>query len=339
MRSWLNKSEVIFKNIASTLYNEFALSKASVNTALEITDDAIHSLSLKQLSNGCYQLIDINTLKLDQPLFDGETIRDSEKLASTFSTLVKHTKSKENAIALALPVNRIFSQVISVDKSLEDVLLEEKVHQSIETYFSYKPDQIYYDYQLVDPLAENQKASLLFVAAHKDIVNQYLRFAKLLNCQLTTLDVYHYALYRLVQKAIWGNKLKTNEAIVLIDARKHAITVTLLIENQLPTFCETMPITKDEASEMLNKQLPWLKRTLNMAYASLDASLTRPLIYLCGELEELENIKNTLSLALEMEVRLFNPFDYLSIEIDQKITINNPYQYLIPLSLALRKEL
>ncbi|MCF6776953.1 pilus assembly protein PilM [Thiotrichales bacterium 19X7-9] len=337
MNGWLNRSEAYVKNIASLIYDEFIGQSAQINTALEITDDQVHMLCMKRLRNGQYQLLNIDTANLTEPVFQADKIQNNAYLSSVILQLFSENSIKPGVMSLSLPVNRIISQSVQVDKHLEEGLLEEKVLQSIETYFSYQPSQIYYDYQIVHSLSDQKKDALLFVAAHRDIVAQYIDLSKLINMQLATLDVYHYALYRLIHQTLWSIKSSEKQPVILIDFKKSSVAVTLLIYNQIPTFCEMIPIVYED-DNLINAQLPWLKRTLNMAQSAVEGSINNLSIYLCGDVPTLADISLSLSSILDREVKLFNPFEYLMIQMEGSTVIENPYQYLIPLSLLLAKE-
>ncbi|MCF6807271.1 pilus assembly protein PilM [Thiotrichales bacterium 19S9-12] len=330
--NWLINTNKKAKDFTSRISRSFSFNQSRFQSALQLTNNALRLVTVKLKSNGSYKLVDAVSINLSQPAFNGDRFYNIDYLSSQLTNLMLQLHYKPQAISIALDVNCSMSHLIPIDQKLDEQLIESHVIKTIEQYFPYQLDQIYYDYQLVDSISLSGSKELLLVASQKELVNQYKNLLQMADLELNTVDIYHYALYRLLDQSIWQSK--DDIATFVVEINYEEAIITLLSHNQIPSFCERLKYQSFDIEALI----PWLQRVIGNASQGFLKNTEKRQILLCGEVDGLNELKKSLNEHLNDNLKLFNPFKYLNIQLEKGMKITNPYQYLIPLGLVLRKE-
>lgn len=148
---------------------------------LEIADLSLRLVKIRK-SGGRHKIEFWAKKELPQEIIKRGEIRQIDVLAENIKKFVfQEKKIKTNRVAVSLPEEKSFSQVIRLPKmGEEDLKLAAK--NEAEQYIPFSREKVYLDVEIVHPLKENKKSKnfseALLVAVPKITVDSYLQALK-----------------------------------------------------------------------------------------------------------------------------------------------------------------
>jgi len=149
---------------------------------LDINDLSIKIIKLRKTRTG-FKLVSFNDTPIKPGIIKEGSIQDKDALASIIKLAVNNVKGEKlfgNYVAMSLPEEKSFSQVIQMPKMTEEEL-KTAVPYEAENYIPLPIENVYLDFQEIDAHDKNlniDHMDLLINVMPKNIVDAYLYCAK-----------------------------------------------------------------------------------------------------------------------------------------------------------------
>jgi|GEM_PF-1376528 len=190
---------------------------------LDISDFSIELLQLKKSFGGKISLENFGRTKLDEgTIRDGKVIdrgRFEERLKELISAVGINNLGTKKVI-FSLPESKTFLHVFSLPPDIPKKQLPHTLESQAFKTIPLTPEEVYFDFQVVSQKKERQK--LLYVAAPREIVDDYIQIFRGLGLEPLALDAESASLGR----ALKGQASPMGSTLIIdIGARKTAMTV------------------------------------------------------------------------------------------------------------------
>jgi type IV pilus assembly protein PilM len=162
---------------------------------VDIRPYALRLLQLRKTGKGFLAEF-AHRLPLPEEIFDGERIRDFERLMSLLATLVQEKKLTGMTAAIHLPANMVRMQQMQIPTGLPDETIREEIHLQIAKDFPGLGDALLLDYHL-ETLHPSSSSTVYFVVTREDYVLQYVNCMNAAGLKVKIVDVDLYAVQRL----------------------------------------------------------------------------------------------------------------------------------------------
>ncbi len=213
---------------------------------LDISDSSLKIIKLEKRKNG-FDLVSFNEVLIRPGILKERTIQNQDALAKIIRNACASVTGKKldtNYVALALPEEKSFSQILQMPKmSREELTLA--VPYEAANYIPLSIDKVYLDYQIISAHTNLKHIDLLMNAMPKSIIDSYVLCLKKAGLIPYILEVESCAIAR--------SLLKSNTALApsaIVDFGDDDTTFIVFSGNYIH-FTSSMPIS----SKKLNKDI------------------------------------------------------------------------------------
>ena len=218
---------------------------------LDISDLSLKIIKLKK-RKGFLTLASFSEEKIEPGIIKGGEIRDEKKLSEIIKTAVKKVegeKLKTNYVAVSLPEEKAYLEVIQMPKVPEEDLKSAVIYEA-ENYIPLPIEQVYLDFQIIPPVINHlDHLDILIAALPKKTVNPYLSSLKLAGLQPLVFEIESQAIARCLIK----NETTTSPQL-LIDLGATRTSFIIFSGHSL-RFTSSIPVSSSNFSEIISKNL------------------------------------------------------------------------------------
>jgi len=189
---------------------------------IDISDSSIEVLRL----NKKREIIEHARITLTEGIIENGKIMDKEKLVYSLREVLKKagaenvaSSSKKVKAIMSLPESKVFVRNFELPLDLTGEELTREIISEIGKIVPTGLDSVYWDYVLVPTKKSHH---ILFVAAPKDLTDEYVEVADLAGLEVVVIDVEASSLGRSLLKPLF---LKANSMVVDIGARTSDISI------------------------------------------------------------------------------------------------------------------
>jgi type IV pilus assembly protein PilM len=186
---------------------------------MEINDSSLRIMKLKHKHKG-FDIVSFNEVYIAPGIVKSGVIQDQAtliKIIKLACSTVKGKKIDTKYVAVSLPEEKSFSQVIQMPK-MEEEELKSAILFEAENYIPLPVSEVYLDFQAIDPIKDSlNHLDVLIVAMPKKIVNSYVSCLKKAGLVPLAIEIESEAITR----ALVENEISASP-IVLIDFGKNS---------------------------------------------------------------------------------------------------------------------
>ncbi|USG64667.1 pilus assembly protein PilM [Brevibacillus ruminantium] len=294
-----------------------------VRVGIAVEEDGLRYTEARPTENGV-EIRQAGLIPLEAGSIENGRITDMEQAKLQLTLAKKELRLTKKKAILSIPTSTVVIRKTNQPKlSPDDIrsLLEIELGTTIHLPFS-RP---YFDFHKIgevpsgpdiDELREfavgenpSPEDEYLVIAAPGDVIDQYLELLKVLDIEVTAVDIEPLALYRLLRAS--GVAHKTD--FMFLQLGEHSVNVSIF-QSDIPEFLRNIPIQmapipasaeKAEEESMIglesfvNDLVREVDRVINFYQFSMKNDGTRiQTIYLTGEADHLEKIVQLLQRRL-----------------------------------------
>ena len=218
---------------------------------LDISDLSLKIIKLKKRGKNLV-LASFLEEKIEPGIIKGGEIRDEKKLSEIIKTAVKKVegeKLKTNYVAVSLPEEKAYLEVIQMPKVPEEDLKSAVIYEA-ENYIPLPLENLYLDFQIIPPVINHlDHLDILIAALPKKTVNPYLSSLKLAGLQPLVFEIESQAIARCLIK----NETTTSPQL-LIDLGATRTSFIIFSGHSL-RFTSSIPVSSSNFTEIISKNL------------------------------------------------------------------------------------
>lgn len=218
---------------------------------LDISDLSLKIIKLKKKGN-FLKLCSFGESAIKPGLITGGEIKNEKELAKTIKTSldsVRGEKLMTKYVVASLPEEKSFLQVIQLPKMKPEELAK-AVYFEAENYIPLPIDQVYLDFQIINPLNENiDHLDILIAVLPKKIVDQYLFCLKLAGLIPIAFEIESQAIAR----ALVANEISSTP-LLLIDLGANRTSFVIFSGTSLE-FTSSLPISSKNFTDAIANNL------------------------------------------------------------------------------------
>jgi type IV pilus assembly protein PilM len=217
---------------------------------LEIAKDSIRVIQVEKKKNQL-KVISFGKKEIKEGIVGEESIQDEREVAKAILETLKNVKGKAiktKYVALSLPEEKVFLEIIKMPKMKEEEL-KSAISYELENHIPLPLNEVYFDFQIIPPIFDSQNQyKILTICALKKTVDSYIRTVKLANLIPVAIESESLAIARAI--------LEKNSSLPLIIARIGTTkTNFILVENYFIKYSFTCPISSMVFDEAVMKAL------------------------------------------------------------------------------------
>jgi len=218
---------------------------------LDISDLSLKIIKLKKRGKNLV-LASFLEEKIEPGIIKGGEIRDEKKLSEIIKTAVKKVegeKLKTNYVAVSLPEEKAYLEVIQMPKVPEEDLKSAVIYEA-ENYIPLPLENLYLDFQIIPPVINHlDHLDILIAALPKKTVDPYLSSLKLAGLQPLVFEIESQAIARCLIK----NETTTSPQL-LIDLGATRTSFIIFSGHSL-RFTSSIPVSSSNFTEIISKNL------------------------------------------------------------------------------------
>ncbi len=289
----------------------FFSDKSNYPIGLDISDLSLKLVQLKKTGDKI-KIQAINKITLPSGILENGEVRDKEKMIKAIGEIMekpKYGKVTSSEVVACLPETKTFIKLIEVIKTSENT--REAMEAEIEKHVPLAINEIYYDWQIIEDLADRQL--VLIGAAPRTIINQYTDLLDGAKLSISALEIEPISICRSLlaeEHYKFKDERKKNYGIIDIGAKRSSLTVyaknTILFSFSMPIAGEE--ITK-KIAETLKIELPQAEKA--KIICGLDEAMARGIIkdVLYGMIKELVSKINESLMFYNYHFPQYGPLD------------------------------
>jgi type IV pilus assembly protein PilM len=218
---------------------------------LDINDSSFKVIKLRK-KRGFLQPVSYNEKDIASGIIKDGIIKDENAFVKNIKDLlagVKGEKLRTKYVVASLPEEKSFSQVIQMPKMEKEELKSAVVFEA-ENYIPLPADQMYLDFQVIDPIVDHlDHLDVLIVAIEKTIVDSYVSCFKKSGLIPLAFEVETQAIARALVEG------ETSLApLVLIDFGGDSTDFIVFSGNSIRFTC-SIPVSSQQITEAISKEL------------------------------------------------------------------------------------
>jgi len=218
---------------------------------LDITDTSLKIAKLKKKGK-LFSLTSFLKEKIETGIIEEGEIKNEDDLAKIIKESLKKVrgeKLKTNYVVVSLPEEKAFLEVIQMPKMKEEEL-RQAVYFEAENYIPLPIDQVYLDFQIIQPIYDHlDHLDLLIAALPKKTVDPYVNVLKKANLQPQVLEIESLAICRaLIRNGISPHPL------LIIDLGENRVGFIVFSGYSL-RFSSILPISGRQFSQAISQAL------------------------------------------------------------------------------------
>lgn len=315
---------------------------------MDISDLSLKIIKLKKKGD-FLGLASFGEMEIKPGLIEEGEVKDEEKLAKTIKEAVlkvKGEKLKTRRVIVSLPEEKAFLQVIQLP-IMEEKDLKSAVQFEAENYVPLPIEEVYLDFQVVQPLYNHlDHIDVLIAAQPKKIVNGYLNSLKKAGLLPKVLEIESQAIVRALIKngvspfpvllidlgatrtsfiIFSGYSLRFTSSIPISSQKfteviSNALKLNMVEAEKLKIKCGLRKETDEEKKifealipfftdlvEQIKKCLSYYQGHMGHEHLFPDGKIVSK-VFLCGGGANLKGLTDFLSLELKIPVELGNPW-------------------------------
>ena len=218
---------------------------------LDISDLSLKIAKLEK-KKGRIKLVSFGSLSLPSLIIKKGEIKDKKILAEKIKELLENSqgeKLKTTKVICSLPKEKSFLNVIRFPK-IKVKEIKQTIEYEIKNHISLPIEQIYFDFEIIKPVLNNQKFTEVLIAiSPKTIVDSYIDTLKMANLEPQILEIECQSIARTLIK---GGK--TINSILLIDFGETRTTFIIFCGRNI-RFTSTIPISSKKLTQSISKNL------------------------------------------------------------------------------------
>jgi len=218
---------------------------------LDVSNLSLKLIKLKK-KRGALNLASFAEEKIKPGIIKNGEIKKETTLARIIKealTKVKGEKLKTKYVAVSLPEEKAFLQVIQMPKMSEEDLKSAVIYEA-ENYIPLPIEQAYLDFQIVPPVYNHlDHLDVLIAALPKETVNPYLSSLKKAGLKPIIFEVESQA----ISRALIKNEI-TTQPLLLIDLGATRTSFIVFSGHSL-RFTSSIPISSQGFTEIISKAL------------------------------------------------------------------------------------
>ena len=214
---------------------------------LDISDSSVKIIKLKK-KRGFLQPVSYNEKKVEPGIIKSGAIQNEDAFIKTVKDAlsgIKGEKIRTKYVIASLPEEKSFSQVIQMPIMKEDELKAAVVFE-IENYIPLPVDQVYLDFQIIDPVAGHlDHLDVFIIAVEKNIIDPYVSCFKKAGLIPLAFEVETQSIARALIKS------ETSLApLVLIDFREDSAAFIVFSDRSI-RFTSSIPVSSRQIAEAI----------------------------------------------------------------------------------------
>lgn len=342
---------------------------------LDISDLSLKIIKLKKDKKGL-KLNSFGETRIPSGIIEGGEIKDIENLTKIIKKGLKQVKGKRirtKYVISSLPEEKSFLDILQIP-----IIKEEEVENAVkfeaENYIPLKLDDVYFDFEKIQPISKQKKyQEILIAATPKHIVDPYFRALEQAGLKPIALEIESLAIVRsLIKKNISTGPLliidfgETRTSFIIFSGKSLRFTSTIPISSQVLTknISKNLKISYEKAEELKKKEGLEGRKEISEAIIPPLTDLAEQIktylkyyrshipkgqiltdkrklerILLCGGGANLKGLIGFLSSTLKVKVELGNPWINILKETVKEVpelSFEKSLAYTSALGLALR---
>ena len=303
--------------------------------AIDWSDRFLRIVSLKKRADGQYELAVADSEELEVSFIENNQIVDFAGVAESLLELLRRNKIRQKKVVFVLNGTNVISKRLRFDDGLTETQIHDEIILDFNKYVSYPVEETFYDFELQkkSEATNTTKQEVVFIASHKDQIEQYLQLAKICRLTIEVIDIDSHVLQRYIEIFFPQEKTKC-WALICLNYKRFKLHI---LDNNEIYVAEHKSISAGMSEgEYLNTLSAWLMRNLQMFEVSNRGKKLEK-ISLYGDRVEIENITQALKEIAQLEVTIINPFSQLT-NANKTSNIQHQSSYLLTVALATRQE-
>jgi len=228
---------------------------------LDISDLSLKLVKLKK-KRDYFALSSFGETKIKPGIIENGEVKNEEELAKAIKKFVyeeKGEKLKTNYVAISLPEEKAFLQVIQMPRMKEEELKKAVLFEA-ENYIPLPINETYFDFQTIQPFLNHlDHVDVLIAALPKKIVDPYLNSIKKANLQPIILEIESQSISRaLIKNSVSPFPVllidfgATKTSFIIFSGYSLRFTAFIPISSQKFTesIAKNFKITLEEAEEL-----------------------------------------------------------------------------------------
>jgi type IV pilus assembly protein PilM len=293
--------------------------------------------------------------------------KDYSALVYVIEGLFKQASVDTNQVALAIPRSMVIIKNTTIDSRFNASEIESRVWIEANRYFPDLVGEIYLDYNIIGPNAENpRQIDVNLVACRKDQIKPYLELTHKAGLTAKVMDVNCYALERALNVVMESSPPATIVALLNLDV---ALSSLIVVENRNLIFAHDQAFNGrrllNEIQEYLNNEEKQpadasiqkgslqdpayfgllkdnlsvhIRHSMHFFYSSKPSHVIEQIV-LAGDLATLPHMTEFVQQELSMTTLLANPFTRMEIapSVDEILLKQHAPALMLCCGLALSK--
>jgi len=347
----------------------------SQSFGLDISDLSLKIIKLEKSGEGL-RLSSFRETRIPSGIIKGGEIKDIENLAKIIKKGLKQVKGKRirtKYVVSSLPEEKSFLDILQIPVMNEEEI-ENAVKFEAENYIPLKLDDVYFDFEKIQPISKQKKyQEILIAATPKHIVDSYFKALEQAGLIPIALEIESLAIVRsLIKKNTLTGPLliidfgETRTSFIIFSGKSLRFTSTIPISSQILTenISKNLKISREKAEKLKKKEglegkkeifeviippltdlaeqiktcLKYYRSHASKDQISIDEKKLERIL-LCGGGANLKGLVGFLSSTLKIKVELSNPWINILKETVKEVpelSFEKSLAYTSALGLALR---
>ncbi|MDP3560874.1 MAG: type IV pilus assembly protein PilM [Legionellaceae bacterium] len=315
-------------------------SKFNATLGIDIGPTSVKLLELSKLEKH-YQVENYGNYELSQYAMDGGVISDIDHVAKSIKNMLKNMRLRVKKAIISIPDSCTIRKIIQVSDQLAVCDIEELVLIEIDKHIPYPIHEINFDFKLLGPsIIQLGLHDLLIVASRSEYINHRVDVLRRAGLKASIIDVDSHAIARVLQYiAPTTIGFEIAKTIAWINGEGTHITFYVfhdmkIIFSHYDVMEKYQRLTQNQQFETVLAQVKRLFQFFNFTYPMKVIEL----IVLAGDLGQHAQLASFLSVQLNRNVEIVNPFHSMRFakNIDRHSVIENASLLTTVCGLALR---
>jgi len=224
----------------------------SQSFGLDISDLSLKIIKLEKTGEGL-KLSSFGETKVPPGVIEGGEVKNIENLAEIIKKSLKEVKGKRiktKYVISSLPEEKSFLDILQIPIMKEEEI-EKAVKFEAENHIPLKLDEVYFDFEKIQPISKQEKyQEILIAATPRDIVDPYFKALEQAGLRPLALEIESLAIVRALIKK---DALITGPFLI-IDLGETR-TSFIIFSGKSLRFTSTIPISSQALTESISKNL------------------------------------------------------------------------------------
>lgn len=202
-----------------------------------------------------------NELTVPEGLIDQGTINDESNVAELIRKLIETAeghKIKHTDVVVDLPEPKTFIKLIEIPKNVRRTRYEDYLYDQIPRHFPLKPEEVYFDWQVVRREGPNPGFSEVLVGiAARSVVDSYLSLLNRAGLQVRSLEIEDAAITNSLIKdappSALNRQAETSHAQILLDLGANRSSL-IVYDRGVIQFTINLPVAGLELTKTISKE-------------------------------------------------------------------------------------